>query len=83
MFTDGMSPRMARALWEGDVEWLSDHFPCECCCAEHTYGNGCPAFQWGGCRGQERVTNEDIKGWAKHYGMTREEFLTGEREISE
>jgi hypothetical protein len=69
---------LERAIWEGDVDWLSEHYPCECCCAEHTYGDGCPAYVWGGCRGQGAMSRRDHEAWAMHYekfhGLTRDEF---------
>ena len=70
--------RAQRAIWEGDVDWLHEHYPCACCCGEHTYGNGCPAYAWGGCRGQESMSRQDHESWAKHYeqfhGLSRDEF---------
>jgi hypothetical protein len=81
MLGDDLSPEMRCAIWEGDVERLWELAPCRCCCHEHTYGRGCPAYAWGGCRGQGTMTNEDIESWARHYerfhGMTREQFYGG------
>ena len=66
------------AMWAGDVERLDDLASCRCCCHEHTYGNGCPAYAWGGCRGQCTMTYEEEESWAAHYerfhGMTRDQF---------
>jgi hypothetical protein len=70
--------RMLRAIWEGDIDWLDEHYGCRCCCHEHTLGTGCPAYAWGGCRGQNTMTWEEEESWARHYekahGMSREEF---------
>lgn len=65
---------MEEAIWSGDLVTLEERAHCICCCAEHTFEH-CPARAWGGCRGQETPTRHDIDGWARHYGMTREEFL--------
>jgi hypothetical protein len=66
------------AMWSGDVDTLNELAPCKCCCDEHTYGPGCPAYQWGGCRGQGTMTHDDYLAWAEHYkkfhGMTEDEF---------
>ena len=66
------------AIWAGDTDKLHELAGCECCCHEHTYGSGCPAYQWGGCRGQGTMTREDHEAWAKHYeaahGMSRAQF---------
>jgi len=74
-----MDERLRTAMWEGDVATLEELAPCGCCCAEHTFGPGCPAYQWGGCRGQgvgdERAEEES---WKRHYmaehGMTEAQF---------
>jgi len=75
-----LPPEMSRAIWEGDDMWLWENYPCQCCCHEHTFGPGCPAYQWGGCRGQGTMTSEEEESWARHYerfhGMTREEFFS-------
>ena len=34
------------------MEKLEELAGCICCCHEHTHGGGCPAYAWGGCRGQ-------------------------------
>ena len=26
-----------RAMWEGDTDWLDEHYGCGCCCHEHTF----------------------------------------------
>ena len=66
------------AMWAGDVDRLQELAGCECCCSEHTYGPGCPAYVWGGCRGQGSLTRDDYEGWKAHYmrfhGMTAEQF---------
>lgn len=67
-------PELDKALWEGDVDKLDELAPCGCCCSEHT-SSGCRARLWGACRGQNSITWADIEGWAKHYGMTVEDFL--------
>jgi hypothetical protein len=71
---------ITRAIWEGNVDWLEQNYPCRCCCSEHTFGLGCPAYAWGGCRGQgSHEFAEDEESWARHYervhGMTREQFF--------
>jgi hypothetical protein len=70
--------RVQRAIWEGDVDWLSENLPCACCCAEHTYGNGCPAYAWGGCRGQGSMSRQELASWQRHYaqfhGLSEDEF---------
>lgn len=48
---------------------------CICCCDEHTFGRGCPAYHFGICRGQNTLTMDDLRVWAAHYKMTLEEFL--------
>lgn len=67
-------PVIDQAIWEGGVAKLQELAPCRCCCAEHTFGASCPAFSWGGCRGQHSDPPEDFEAWARHYGMTVEEF---------
>ena len=73
---------MARAVWEGDVDALTELAPCKCCCAEHTFTTGCPAYAWGGCRGQGAETPADRESWVQHYmkfhGMTRAAFFGAE-----
>lgn len=72
------------AIWRGDDAFLQKFASCECCCDEHTY-LGCPARRWHGCRGQHTPSfaELDIQGWAAHYarhrGMTFEEFLGQEK----
>lgn len=68
-------PTLAQALWAGDVDKLHELAPCRCCCHEHTFRTACPAWAWGGCRGQHSLGLEDVEAWAKHYGMTVHEFL--------
>jgi hypothetical protein len=67
------------AIWAGDVERLSEIAYCRCCCHVHTFGRGCPAYAWGGCRGQDTVTREEMESWIAHYerfhGMTRDQFF--------
>jgi hypothetical protein len=67
---EGLSPRMQRAIWEGDVEWLDGHAHCICCCGEHTFGSGCPAYLWGGCRGQGSE-EQDHRAWQRFYAQAR------------
>jgi hypothetical protein len=66
---------MVRAMRLGDTDYLYENYNCECCCSEHT-SSGCPARQWGACRGQETI---DEQSWAAHYrehhGMTEAEFF--------
>jgi len=65
---------LENAIWAGDINKLHELAPCVCCCAEHTH-EWCPARAWEGCRGQGSVTSKDIDEWARHYGMTRRQFL--------
>ena len=65
--------RLKKAMWEGDVNTLDEIAGCVCCCDEHTFEH-CPARLWEGCRGQGSMTKDDVAAWAKHYGMTIEEF---------
>lgn len=65
--------RLKKAMWEGDLDTLDKIAGCVCCCDEHTFEH-CPARAWGGCRGQDTLTKDDIEAWARHYGMTVEEF---------
>ena len=37
------------------MEKLEELAGCICCCHEHTHGGECPAYAWGGCRGQENA----------------------------
>jgi hypothetical protein len=73
-------------MWAGDVDTLDEIAGCRCCCHEHTFGRGCPAYAWGGCRGQCTMTHEDVESWASHYerfhGMTRENFYFGTNDAS-
>ena len=77
--TAHLPPELERAVWEGDYEKLCELAACVCCCHEHTFGSGCPAYVWGGCRGQYTMTRADHEAWAQHYerfhGMSREEFF--------
>jgi hypothetical protein len=74
------------AMWAGDTDLLYEIAPCLCCCHEHTFGLGCPAYQWGGCRGQgsaeDPASAENLPSWLAHYkkfhGMTEDEFFGGE-----
>jgi hypothetical protein len=61
-------------MWAGDVDLLDELAPCRCCCHEHTF-ESCEAREWGGCRGQGTMTRAEELSWAKHYGMTLEEFF--------
>ncbi len=70
------------AMWAGDEARLWEIAPCRCCCHEHTFGWGCPAYVWGGCRGQGSVEwSAEEESWARHYmsvhGMTRNQFYGG------
>lgn len=45
---------------------------CVCCCYDHTFGWGCPAYAWGTCRGQGSVEEREyfewflaLKGWTR------------------
>ena len=75
-----LGSRICEAVWAGDTDTLWEIAPCRCCCNEHTCGWGCPAYAWGGCRGQGMAEfEEDVEVWAKHYerfrGMSRDEFF--------
>lgn len=80
MFSDALPADLARAIWEADLDYLSEVAGCVCCCSEHTFEN-CPARLWGGCRGQGSLTAADHEAWAQHYeryhGMSRAEFFGG------
>jgi hypothetical protein len=65
---------VAEALWAGDVDRLHDLAPCRCCCSDHTFET-CEARKWGGCRGQNTPTRDDLEGWAAHYKMPLDQFL--------
>lgn len=71
--------RLDKALWEGDVDTLEELAGCVCCCAEHTFGRGCPAYVWGGCRGQGTAETGTAQEWQRHYerfhGMSEEQFF--------
>ncbi len=62
-----------QAMWDGDNDRLYELAACKCCCNEHTFDD-CLARVWYGCRGQSSITRQDIEGWAKHYGMTVDQF---------
>lgn len=70
--------RLRQAIWEGDIDTLSEIAHCRCCCSEHTFER-CPARAWGGCRGQGSMTRAEQESWVRHYelhhGMTRDQFL--------
>jgi hypothetical protein len=76
-------PDIARAVWSGDTDWLNTHHRCQCCCSDHTYGPACPAYAWGGCRGQFSEIH-DPEAWAAHYalfhGMSRAIFFGDDEE---
>ena len=82
MIDKSLPADIRRAMWEGDTDYLNEHYGCVCCCHEHTFTTGCPAYAWGGCRGQTAQTREDIEAWANHYrthhGLTRDQFFGGE-----
>lgn len=73
-----LAARIDRAIWEGDEATLWEIAGCRCCCDEHTFGAGCPAYQWGGCRGQGSDEQGHHSEWARFYaetrGMTHEQF---------
>ena len=79
-----MSPELQKALWEGDIDKLSELAGCVCCCADHTFEN-CPARIWFGCRGQYTMTRAEELEWAefyaKHHGLSQDQFFNFE-EIS-
>lgn len=69
-----------KALWAGDTDTLERIAACSCCCYEHTYGRGCPAYSWGACRGQGSSEDaEQLEKYAQFYmetrGMTRDQFF--------
>jgi len=57
---------------------------CVCCCAEHTFGEACPAYAFGTCRGYGALTRREEESWAAHYaahhGMARAAFFGHEPE---
>lgn len=74
-----LQKRIEQAVWEGDESTLQDLAPCRCCCDEHTFGYGCPAYAWGGCRGQGMAEwPAEEEAWVRHYakahGMSRDQF---------
>lgn len=81
-----MTDAIKEAMWAGDVDALNELAPCQCCCGEHIFLEGCPAWQWGGCRGQGSMTRADEESWKRHYmanhGMTEDQFY-GVNEIRE
>ena len=63
------------AMWAGDTDRLQELAPCQCCCSEHTCREACRAWVWGGCRGYgTKDPHTEAVAWAKHYGMTLDEF---------
>ena len=73
-------PRLLDAMWAGDLDTLDRLAGCDCCCDEHTHGRGCPAYAWGGCRGQGTDDPWDSEEeWYLFFsltrGFTREEFF--------
>lgn len=67
------------AMHRNDVDALRALAPCMCCCWEHTFGEGCPAYAWGGCRGYGSPHAASVRrSWqehyAKHHGMDAETF---------
>jgi hypothetical protein len=73
-----------RAMWEGDVDKLQEIAACRCCCHEHTFAPYCPAYQWGGCRGQGTPDEKKlIESYKRFYmeerGMTEDEFYATNR----
>lgn len=74
---------LEQAMWRGgdDVaDSLDELAHCGCCCHEHTHEN-CPARVWVGCRGQGSMSRAEEENWiahyARHHGMTREQFFGG------
>lgn len=72
--TERLPTWMEEAIWDGDVDTLSERAGCVCCCDVHTF-ESCPARAWYGCRGQHTPTQADLDEWVRHYGMTRDEFF--------
>ena len=73
-----LAEQIEQAMWDGDENRLHELAPCICCCGEHTFREGCPAWAWAGCRGYGStppMTMKDAEGWAKHYGITVDEFF--------
>lgn len=62
-----LQKQLEDAIWAGDVDTLNELARCQCCCDEHTFGSGCPAYAWGGCRGQGGMTRADEESWQRHY----------------
>jgi len=77
-FGAALGRRIHAAMWAGDTDTLWEIAACRCCCDEHTFGSGCPAYAWGGCRGQGTMTREEEESWVTHYerfhGMARDQF---------
>jgi hypothetical protein len=77
-----LPPRLAEAVWAGDVNALCRLAPCRCCCHEHTF-ESCEARLWGGCRGQSTMTRAEEESWANHYarfhGMSWDAFYGYEK----
>lgn len=71
------------AIWAGDIDRLDELAPCQCCCADHTFGD-CPARQWNGCRGGTHDPTAERIAWQKHYadrhGMSEAQFYGWEDE---
>lgn len=72
--------RLKAAMWAGDLDTLNEIAPCGCCCDEHTHAY-CEARLWEGCRGglpygvsEHDITEEWQQFYAKHRGMTEDEF---------
>lgn len=71
--------KLEGAFWAKNKDDLHSLAGCDCCCHEHTFPN-CLARLWGGCRsarayGDDRPTDQDdVEGWAAHYGVSLEEF---------
>jgi hypothetical protein len=69
---------LERAMWNGDLDQLSELAGCGCCCHEHTFEQ-CPARVWNGCRGSGSMTVDEEQSWLDHYqqhhGMTEERFF--------
>jgi hypothetical protein len=62
--TEHLPAWMEQAIWVGDEDTLRERAGCICCCDRHSYVH-CPARLWGGCRGQDTSTKNDLDEWEK------------------
>lgn len=58
---DGLDPRFPHDPYE--AEFRDEILECLCCCHEHTFGRGCPAYAAGACRGQGTEEARELYDW--------------------